>query len=96
MALIVAIGFFTKKNLGNFFQSVRLAHKVMLLSGIMSLLYYVTLRRTGIAKTEDWPIYFLTYCVTTSCYEVLISPMLAMVSRIFGVKKPSELIEDEK
>lgn len=97
LVLIVVLALFVKKNLADIAKKISMAHKVLVLASVVTALYFATLRFTGVAQVEDWPVYAITYCVATSLYEILIAPVVAFIAKSFGAKIPTQFtVTDEK
>jgi hypothetical protein len=74
MILVFAAGFFQARYLGDIKGSSAL--KTLVVSFIFSVIYIILLKVAGNFQRENSAIYFISYCVATSFYEILIKPFL--------------------
>lgn len=84
MCLIVIASYWAKKFLIDVAPKITLAHKVLLFSTLVTVLYYLVLIKTGVFKKEDVPVYIISYLAATSFYELFFAPLERWVRKITG------------
>ena len=88
--LIIVTAFWFKKYMLNILPKVPMAHKVLLWSTAISIGYYFLLKFTGSLKKDDIVVYVITYCFTTSFYELVFSPLQTMVQNLIQKVLPAQ------
>ena len=73
--LIVISAYWGRKYICNIFPKISMAHKVLIWSTIITVLYYFIAQKTGIKSTDGIVKYLITYFFATSFYELVFSPL---------------------
>lgn len=84
--LIIVASYWAKKFLTANAPFVSMAWRVLIFSTVITILYYLLLRKTGVFEVEDIPVYFISYFTATSFYELGFVPLERFVKKLFGAR----------
>lgn len=88
--LIVVSSYWAKKFLLKVLPKIDMAHKVLIFSTILGVMYYMLLQRTGVVDENSLPAYLISYFIATSFYELAFAPMERAIKKFFGIKGDEE------
>lgn len=87
IALLIISSYWVKKNLEGVFLKISVAHKILIWSTVVSALYWLLIKTTGIDENIDFVKLLLSYFAATSFYEVAFEPLERFAKNIFNKEK---------
>lgn len=81
--LLVVSSYWVKKNLEGVFLKVKVAHKILIWSTVISAIYYWLLKSTGLDESIDFVKLLLSYFAATSFYELAFEPLENFFKKLF-------------
>lgn len=90
LVIIILAAYWAKTYLCNLLPNWRMSWKVLIFSTIVTIAYYMVLVKTGVFKSENVPVYIITYFAATSFYELFFSPLEGWIKKITGKLAPND------
>ncbi len=86
--LVLSSGFFAKTYLTfGVFSKLSNAHKTFISGSVFTGIYAAILFETGKFPADMIPVFFISFAVTTSIYELLVAPFMEFIKRVTGQKE---------